>query len=142
MARWFSKRPCGFCRKWFRPDGRVGDRQYACSDPGCQRERHRCNCRDHRRRNLEWDREERLRERLLIVDREAAQEDPTGHLDREVARDEIGWQATVIIEEYAKTVYRAMRDERLSQLLGSKGKKGQHPPSGSRDEIASGGRPP
>lgn len=32
-------RPCRFCRKWFRPHPRVGDRQRACSDPKCQAKR-------------------------------------------------------------------------------------------------------
>ena len=30
------ERPCRFCGTAFRPDPRVGDRQYACSTPACQ----------------------------------------------------------------------------------------------------------
>jgi hypothetical protein len=30
------KRPCRICRRWFYPDRRAGDRQRACSNPGCQ----------------------------------------------------------------------------------------------------------
>jgi hypothetical protein len=30
------KRPCSICRRWFRPDPRVGARQCACSQPECQ----------------------------------------------------------------------------------------------------------
>jgi len=30
------KRPCSFCRHWFRPNARVGARQHACSKPECQ----------------------------------------------------------------------------------------------------------
>src|ERR1035437_9623852 len=30
------KRPCTICRRWFRPDARVGVRQRACSQPECQ----------------------------------------------------------------------------------------------------------
>ncbi len=30
------KRPCSICRRWFRPDPRVGDRQHACTKPECQ----------------------------------------------------------------------------------------------------------
>ena len=30
------KRPCTICRRWFRPDPRVGDRQHACGKPECQ----------------------------------------------------------------------------------------------------------
>ena len=33
------RRPCRFCRRWFRPDARLGKRQYACCDRHCQAER-------------------------------------------------------------------------------------------------------
>src|SRR6266566_129626 len=33
-------RPCRICRRWFRPDPRVGARQRACSNPSCQKARH------------------------------------------------------------------------------------------------------
>lgn len=32
-------RPCRFCRRWFRADKRLKDRQYACPAPACQEER-------------------------------------------------------------------------------------------------------
>ena len=31
-----GKRPCSICRRWFRPDVRVGSRQRACGRPECQ----------------------------------------------------------------------------------------------------------
>src|SRR5207244_7220463 len=30
------KRPCCICRRWFRPDSRIGSRQRACRSPECQ----------------------------------------------------------------------------------------------------------
>lgn len=30
------KKPCSICRRWFRPDPRVGARQRACRKPDCQ----------------------------------------------------------------------------------------------------------
>jgi hypothetical protein len=36
-------KPCSICRKWFRPDPRVGERQCVCSAPACQQERQRRN---------------------------------------------------------------------------------------------------
>lgn len=30
------KRPCSICRRWFRPDPRIGSRQRACRNPDCQ----------------------------------------------------------------------------------------------------------
>jgi len=36
MATTFPRRRCRFCKGWFRPNARTGDRQYACSKPECQ----------------------------------------------------------------------------------------------------------
>ena len=33
------KRPCRICRRWFKPDNRVGDRQHACGEADCQQAR-------------------------------------------------------------------------------------------------------
>jgi hypothetical protein len=35
------KRPCSICRRWFRPDPRVGLRQHTCGKPDCQAARRR-----------------------------------------------------------------------------------------------------
>lgn len=42
---------CRFCHELFRPDPRLGPRQYACGQPACQQQRHAANCRTWRRRN-------------------------------------------------------------------------------------------
>ena len=31
-----QKKPCTICRRWFRPDGRIGKRQRACGRADCQ----------------------------------------------------------------------------------------------------------
>lgn len=36
MPTTFRRRRCRFCRGWFRPNARKGDKQYACSKPECQ----------------------------------------------------------------------------------------------------------
>lgn len=38
-----GRRPCRFCRRWFKVDPRLKDRQYACSRPECQAKRHEAN---------------------------------------------------------------------------------------------------
>lgn len=58
------RRPCRICRRWFDPHPRVGERQRVCSDPSCQRERHRRSCEESRRKKPGGRREERLRGRL------------------------------------------------------------------------------
>ena len=34
-----GKRPCRVCRRWFRPDARIGERQRCCSTVQCQEKR-------------------------------------------------------------------------------------------------------
>src|SRR6266849_10245015 len=45
------KRPCAICRRWFRPDARVGDRQHACGKPECQTKRRQKTQASWRHRN-------------------------------------------------------------------------------------------
>src|ERR1039458_7517761 len=45
------KRPCAICRRWFRPDARVGSRQHACGKPECQTSRRQKTQAGWRRRN-------------------------------------------------------------------------------------------
>jgi hypothetical protein len=42
---------CPFCQTLLQPHPRLGARQWACTAPGCQRQRHAENCRTWRRRN-------------------------------------------------------------------------------------------
>src|ERR1017187_7476173 len=46
------KRPCTICRRWFRPDARVGGRQRACTKPECQTARRQKTQASWRSRNL------------------------------------------------------------------------------------------
>jgi hypothetical protein len=48
------KRPCCICRRWFRPDNRVGSRQRACSKPACQALRRRKKQATWRARNPDY----------------------------------------------------------------------------------------
>ncbi len=38
-----GRRPCRFCRRWFRLDPRLKERQYACSSAACQAKRLKAN---------------------------------------------------------------------------------------------------
>lgn len=43
MPQTLQKRPCRFCRRWFRPDPRLGARQRVCGDEACQWRRQAAN---------------------------------------------------------------------------------------------------
>src|SRR5207253_2440337 len=48
------KRPCCICRRWFRPDPRIGSRQRACGRPECQVARRKKKQKAWRKRNPDY----------------------------------------------------------------------------------------
>src|ERR1700756_294781 len=48
------KRPCSICRRWFRPDPRIGLRQQACRRPECQTGRRKKKQKAWRERNPDY----------------------------------------------------------------------------------------
>lgn len=136
-----TRRPCRICKHWFHPDPRVGERQRACGRAECQRERHRRSCAAWHRRNPAYDRETRLRRRLVSAAAPAESGpprpdvDPLGAIDWVVARDEIGLEASVVVEETARVLVRWTRDAmpRVSPVLASP--FGGDPHAGRRDSM-------
>ena len=143
------KRPCRICRTWFQPDPRVGDRQKVCSNADCQRERHRRACADWRRRNPDYDREDRLR-RKLRTDADTSAESSSGGgaraadrgLRLDVVRDELGLQLYVLIDELAELLRLETRDGVLQQPPVIPGEFDRLYRCSAQDEIASGAGPP
>jgi hypothetical protein len=67
-ARIVKKRPCRICRRWFRPDPRVGDDQMTCGDSKCKKEWHRRKCAEWNRKNREYYREIYLKKKILATE--------------------------------------------------------------------------
>lgn len=61
-------------------------------------------------------------------------------MDMGVARDAVGLQVAVVLEEAARLLWSGVRDAVAWQPLGSQGVRGKVLPSGPRDAIS--GRPP
>lgn len=110
-----GKRPCRICRRWFQPHPRAGDRQHACSSPDCQRERHRRACATWRRHHPDYDWEDRLRRRLQAPDKATAGA-PLRGIDWSAARDAVGLQVAVVIEETGEVLQRWARDAVSAQV--------------------------
>jgi len=127
------------------PNRRGGERQGTCSRPECQRERHRRNCEAWHRRNPGYDREGRLRKRLF---REEAAEErvetrgPMSGLEESVARDSVGMEVFVFVDEVAKHLESWARDSVGLQPIVMKGGNGRDAVDGARDEIEGGGISP
>ncbi len=105
------KRPCRYCRRWFMPHPRAGDRQRYCNASDCQRERHRRACKLWHDSNPGYDREERFRqkEETVVSDR-ASSVDVLRRLPLDTARDAVSMEASVIIEESSKVLRNWARD--------------------------------
>ena len=141
-----QKRPCRICHRWFRPHPRVGLRQRVCSSPACQRERHRRACSAWHELNPGYDRENRLRKKLW---RQQAKEDavatavnPGRQLAWPAARDVVGLEAAVLVEEALGLLVRWARDAVTSQLHRDNAITSRHLRASVRDEMAGVARAP
>ena len=105
-------RPCRVCRKWFRADAKVGDRQHVCGSAACQRELHRLNCANWHRRNPGLEKETRFEDRLVEPD-PAKQErlaDPLEAINWPFAKEVIDLKIVVLIRETGKVILQRARD--------------------------------
>jgi len=136
--RWKCRsRPCSACRRWFTPDPRARGRQTVCKREECGRERHRRACARWRAANPDYDREERLR-RKVRPQPDAA----TPQIDWQAARDAVGLEVAVVVEEVSQILDGRARDAVAAQAAGIKGKPSQIPRRAARDDMAAPARPP
>lgn len=115
--RWKCRsRPCSECGRWFVPDARTAKRQVTCGEK-CRRARHQRACRTWREANSADEREDRLRQRLRSPGPTGGpgRMEPGAQIQWEVVRDEMGSQASVIIQETAQVLVSWVRDEMMSQ---------------------------
>jgi hypothetical protein len=141
MAR---KRPCRVCGKWFEPHPRAGVRQRACGRDECGRERHRRACAAWHAQHPDYDRERRLRERVR-VERPGGtplSRDPLAEIAWDAARDAVGLEAAVIVEETGKVLALWARDAVHAQAAEITRKLAKVLARPARDEIAAGAGPP
>jgi len=114
------KRPCSICRRWFRPDARVGDRQHACGKPACQTSRRQKTQASWRRRNpgyaIAW-----------RIDQRAAQAQsppeplrlpaPLNQLPWDLAKDQFGAQGADFIGVMGALMVRSAKDQFRAYLV-------------------------
>ena len=113
-------RPCRFCRKWFRPEHRVGDRQRACSAEECQQERQRAQQARWRESNPDYFVARRLLE--LVESAAGDSRAPPRPLDRlpwDIAQTEFGVQGAAFIGETARLLLRMQQTQRRVEVTDS-----------------------
>lgn len=107
------KRPCTICRRWFRPDARVGERQRACDRPGCQTARRQKTQASWRRRNPDYAIAWRLDRRKAQT--EAPQPlrlpPPLPRLPWDLAKDQFGAQGADSLGVMGALILRAAKDQ-------------------------------
>ena len=128
------KRPCTICRRWFRPDPRVGARQRACHQPECQMAWRRKTQASWRRRNPDYAIAWRL-------DRRKAQAQPPEplrlrpplpRLPWDVAKDEFGAQGADFLGVMGALMVRVAKDQIRPYPLDPAGLPNRLPPAWKR----------
>lgn len=109
----YRKRPCRICKRWFRPDPRLKDRQMTCGEEACKREWHRRKCAEWNKENSEQIKKERLAGRLISIGSASGQTQvptptrsgpatiqtaPQAQLSRSQAQEVIAVQLSVMFE--------------------------------------------
>ena len=125
------KRLCTICRRWFRPDPRVGERQRACDRPECQTARRKKAQASWRRRNPDYSIAWRL-------DRRKAQTEepvPLPQLPWNVAKDEFGSQGADFLGVMSALILRAAKDEIRLYPIDPTGLPNRLPPAAEKTSF-------
>ena len=108
-----GKRPCCICRRWFRPDPRVGPRQRACGNPECQAARRVQTQRNWRENRPDYFTARRIRER---GEQDRPPEPlrlppPLSRLPWDIAQDEFRVEGTDFIGILSTVLLRVAQDQ-------------------------------
>ena len=115
------RRPCRVCRRWFRPDPRVGDRQRACAAVACQQRRRARTQAVWRAANPDYFTARRIQARAA-GDRPPEPlrvRPPLDRLPWDIAQDEFGVQGADFLGILGQVLRRHAQDQRASQVLDS-----------------------
>ena len=106
------KRPCRICRRWFRPDVRVGDRQRTCGEPDCQRTRRQKTQASWRARNPGYATAHRITQRNQDQSAEPLRTpSPLNRLPWDLAKDQFGGQGADFIGVLGTLLLRTAKDQ-------------------------------
>ncbi len=118
---------CRICLKWFVPSAHEGKRQQVCGRRACQKERHRRDCAAWRKRNPDYDREDRLRRRIRAEETPETETrktvTPLAGFRWDKVRDAVGLEVAVVVEETGAAVAafsQSMQTERNGPRTGGK----------------------
>jgi hypothetical protein len=140
------KRPCRICRRWFRPDNRVGDRQRACGKADCQKARRQKTQASWRARNPGYATAHRITQRNQDEAAEPLRTPPPlNRLPWDLAKDQFGGQGADFIGVMGTLILRSAKDQfkpylfdsqRLSGTLPSRQEKTRSAPAHTETRAA------
>lgn len=131
--KFYRKRPCRICGKWFRPDRRKGDEQKVCGDKACQRERHRRNCVDWHKRNRNYD---KLTQFQQHIERDPPQANASlADINWDYAAEQVDPLVAMLLEVVSHKVCAQLRDELLQKPLKRTVTSRPNPGGNGRDEL-------
>ena len=131
------KRPCCVCRRWFRPDPRVGLRQRACGQPDCQAVRRVQTQKTWRDRNPDYFIARRIQERgkqdqppepLRLPP-------PLSQLPWDIAQDEFGVKGADFIGIFGALLLRVAQDQFKPYPIEPTGPADPLHPNPEQDQI-------
>src|SRR5437868_15271174 len=115
-----GKRPCTICRRWFRPDPRVGERQRACTAPECRSRRRQRTQASWRRRNPDYAAAYRIDHRAKGNSEPLRLPAPLDQLPWDLAKDQFGTQGADFIGLLGTLLVRSTKDQFRAQVADSK----------------------
>ena len=134
------KRPCCICRRWFRPDNRVGSRQQACSKPACQALRRRKRQAAWRARNPDYFSGRRIQARGASdkPPEPLRLPSPLNQLPWDIAQSEFGVQGADFIGVMGALLVRSTQSQLKSYLIDSKADAATLPHLSAQSQMESG----
>ena len=132
-----AKKPCRICRRWFRPDVRVGARQHTCGRPECQVARRKKTQAAWRARNPDYFVAWRIQAR---AESERAPEPlrlpfPLSNLPWDMAQDEFGVKGADFIGAMGALLLQAVKDQFEGQVIDSSRDPATLPPTPAKDQF-------
>jgi hypothetical protein len=134
-----SKRPCCICRRWFRPDPRIGSRQRACPNPACQTERRKKKQQAWRQQNPDYfiarriqdrGRQERPPEPLRLPP-------PLNQLPWDIAQSQFGTEGADFIGIMGTLLLRSTQSQFKAYVTEAGGFAATLPPEAAQSQIRS-----
>ena len=133
------KKPCKICRRWFRPDARVGARQRACGKPECQTARRQKTQASWCDLNPDYAADYRIQQRA--VQKQPPEPLrlplPLPKLPWDLAKDEFGAKGADFIGVACALLLRTAKDQIRAYVVDPARLPGTLPPSAAKDQSRS-----